>query len=158
MNRLLAIFLLLTAFALGVAGRKLPATPKLKRVATENVSAPNTPDTIAARPGAISLSGYEKTNPSMKETFFATSAFGADTTVTAIELTLTYCDMSGRMLHRRTEIVRCLLPPGETRALELPTWDRNRAFHYFRSEPPKRRRSTPFKVESRVERVVIGGS
>lgn len=149
---LLALSLLLSATPL--AARRLKTGPGLSRPQRE--ATVNPADTIAdPRTGAIILSGYEKTNSSSRETFFATNNLGPDSTVTAIELTLTYSDSEGRMLHRRTELVRCLIPPGETRALSLPTWDTNRAFHYRGSPAPPRRRSTPFDVTSAVNRLVI---
>ncbi len=130
------------------------ALPKVKRPKNAPVEA--VMDTIPApRPDAIRFSGFEKTNPSNRETFFATNQLGPDSTVTAIELTLTYFDMEGHQLHQRTELIRCIIPPGETRALSLPSWDPNHAFHYHLSTPPRTRRSTPFRVTSTLHRLLL---
>ena len=130
------------------------ALPKLKRVKTDTVEA--VMDTIALpRNDAVRFSGYEKENRSTRETFFITNNLGPDSTLTAIEVTFTYFTMQGKQLHQRTELIRCLIPPGETRALSIPTWDSNHAFHYHLSTPPRSRRSSPFRVTSTPLRLIL---
>lgn len=130
--------------------------PKLKRPKPAAPAIEAVMDTISApRPDAVKFSGFEKTNPSNRETFFATNQLGPDSTLTAIELTLTYFDMEGHQLHQRSELIHCLIPPGETRALSIPSWDPNHAFHYHLSTPPRTRRSTPFRVTSTLRRLLL---
>ena len=142
------VLLLLTVFP--SAARKLPAIKRAAEVRTERF------DTIAEpRADAVRFSGYEKTNQSNRETFFITNNLRGDSTIIAVELTLTYFDADGNQLHERTETIRCILPPGETRAASLSSWDANHAFHYHLSTPPARRRSSPFSVRSRLRSLVL---
>lgn len=148
MNRLLCLLTALMPFCLSAA------LPKLKRPKAVKVEAAM--DTIdITRTDAVRFSGYEKTNPSNRETFFVTNNLGADSTLTAIEVTLTYFTMDGKQLHQRTELIHCLIPSGQTRAIALPSWDANHAFHYYLSTPPRTRRSTPFRVTSSPTRLIL---
>ena len=145
------LLICLLAAITGLEARTLPKVRRAERPAPEAVF-----DTIQSpRPDAVRFSGYEKTNPSTKETFFATNNLGGDSTITALEVVITYFDLEGRQLHERTELLKCLIPPGETRALSLRSWDANHAFHYYLSTPPRSRRSSPFKVSSRLRRLVV---
>lgn len=151
MKRIPLILILCVFAGLAVGARTLP---RLKRVPqTVSVEVFDTID--APRPDAVRFSGYEKTNPSNKETFFVTNNLCGDSTIVAFEVTVTYLDSSGRQLHERTETIRCLLPAGETRAVALPSWDSNHAFHYYLSTPPRSRRSSPFSVRSRLNRLIL---
>ena len=147
--RLISLVLLLAA-VMPVSARKLPRVKRAAQVQVERF------DTIVEpRADAVRFSGFDKTNQSNHETFFITNNLGPDSTIIAIELTLTYLDADGNQLHERTETVRCILPPGETRSASLRSWDANHAFHYHLSTPPARRRSSPFSVRSRLRSLVI---
>lgn len=152
-HTLLFFLMLMPLLAMG-AERKSAGPGGLKREAAV-AETPCVADTIAARPKAIRLSGYQKTNQANVESFFATNQLGADSVITAFEVELTYTDPNGRMLHRRTVLVRGLIPPGETRALTIPAWDKQHAFHYSGSPAPKRRRSEPFFVKSKILRIIL---
>lgn len=146
--------ILLTILIGGLCNLEARTLPKVKRPVRAAVT--EVFDTIQSpRADAVRFSGYEKTNPSTKETFFATNDLGSDSTITAMEVVITYYDLEGRQLHERTEMIKCLIPPGETRALSLRAWDANHAFHYYLSTPPRSRRSSPFKVTSRLHRLVL---
>ena len=148
MSRLL---FLLMAFMPFCASAALPKLKRPKTVTTEAVI-----DTIALpRPEAVRFSGYEKENRSTRETFFVTNNLGQDSTLTAIEVTFTYFTMDGKQLHQRTELIHCLIPPGETRALSIPTWDSNHTFHYYLSTAPRQRRSSPFRVTATPLRLIL---
>lgn len=147
--RLISLVLLLLT-AVPVSARRLPHIKRVQEVRTERF------DTIAEpRADAVRFSGYEKTNPSNRETFFITNNLSGDSTIIAVELTLTYFDADGNQLHERTETIHCILPPGETRAASLSSWDANHAFHYHLSTPPVRRRSSPFSVRSRLRKIIL---
>ncbi len=149
MRTILTSLLMLTTLTV-TYGRRLPTIKRIAQPPTELF------DTIdAPRADAVRFSGFEKTNPSTRETFFITNSLGADSTIVAVEFTLTYFDTDGNQLHERTETIRCLLPPGETRAASLPSWDANHAFHYHLSTPPARRRSSPFSVRSRLRKIIL---
>ena len=149
MNRLICLLIALTSLG------AYAALPKLKRPKAD-VTAEAVMDSIPLpRTDAVRFSGYEKENRSTRETFFVTNNLGADSTLTAIEVTFTYLTMDGRQLHQRTELIHCLIPSGETRALSIPTWDTNHSFHYYLSIPPRQRRSTPFRLTSTPLRLIL---
>ncbi len=151
MKKFATLVLILIGLGFASSGRTLP---KVKRPGRPVVA--EAFDTIQSpRADAVRFSGYEKTNPSTKETFFATNNLGPDSTITALEVTITYLDLEGNQLHERTELLKCLIPSGETRALSLRAWDANHAFHYYLSTPPRSRRSSPFRVASRLRRLVL---
>lgn len=142
------ILILIVTFAL-----TLPAAAKLPKL-QRTIDTKEVLDTIAVAANQLILSGYDKPNGANKETFLVTNQM--DSTITMLEVELTYEDMTGRMLHRRTEQVRCLIPSGETRSLKIATWDPNHSYHYFRSAAPSRKASVPYRVSSKPLRVVLG--
>jgi len=142
-NLLLLILVLIIAF--GAAAKKQTVGPRrLKKTPVAEVLY----DTIRPTEGAIRCSGYDKPNRSTRETFFLTNT--SPDTICGINLTFSYFDLKGRQLHSATHTVWILLPAGETRAVAVPSWDRNNAFHYELSPAPKRRASTPYRVSSRI--------
>lgn len=152
MKRLLLFpLLLLLLTPCGVNAR----LPKLKRAkaASDTVV---TGDTITASTASISLAGYDKPNSATRETFFVTNNLRGDSLLLWFEVELTYTDMAGRMLHKRVVAKSCSIPSGETRLIEVSSWDRNNNFHYHRSTPPLRRASSPYRVASRPLRLLSG--
>lgn len=103
----------------------------------------------------IRFSGYDKPNRATRETFFVTNNLLDSVTIVEIEVTFTYSDMQDRMLHRASQVIKCDIPHGETRKLSVRSWDANNAFHYFRSTPPQRRASSPYKVSSAVKKAIV---
>lgn len=103
----------------------------------------------------IRFAGYDKPNRATRETFFVTNNLPDSATIVQLEVTFTYSDMQDRMLHRADRTIECNIPHGETRKLSVRSWDSNHAFHYFRSTPPQRRPSTPYKVSSTVTRAIL---
>ncbi len=149
MKHLPALLLLLLIAPL--AGARLP---KLKRdKAATGVTVHH--DTLPASAAAISLSGYDKPNTATRETFFVTNHLGGDSLLLWLEVELTYTNLAGRLLHKRIVAKPCSIPAGETRLLEIPSWDRNNNFHYYRSTPPQRRPSIPYRVTSRPLRLLL---
>lgn len=146
MKRGVLVLLLMAAVALpDVCARKVRSGPaKLRR----NAAPVERYDTVVDVASTLACSGYDKPNGATRETFFITNT---DTLcVDAVNLTLDYFDMKGRKLHSATHTVRVELPPGQTRNVSVRSWDINNAFHYFRSQAPKRRASTPFGVKARI--------
>lgn len=136
MKKLLAVWLLLAA----VPGPLAAKLPRLKKTpVTVDVY-----DTI--RPAMVRFSGYEKPNTALRETFLVTNLDSLDLNGIAVELE--YLDMESRQLHRAAHTIKVNIPGGETRMVNVPAWDRNHSFHYFRSPAPQRRQSTPYKVRS----------
>jgi len=93
------------------------------------------PDTVAADSGMVIFSGYEKTLRSTRETVFLTNRSGR--LIEGIVFRITYLDSSGRMLHEARRVSHAGVPPGETRRLDFPSWDRQCTFYYSRSPRPR---------------------
>lgn len=97
-------------------------------------------DSIADK---ISFYGFDKTVTSAFESFFIVN--GSDSTVSSISVDISYLDMKGRQLHRRTVSFECDIPPRQTRRQDVRTWDIQKSFYFHQSVKPHRQ-ATPFKV------------
>lgn len=92
-------------------------------------------DTVAASGTEVRFSGYEKTLRSTRETVFLTNLSGRE--LDRVIFHITYFDAQGRQLHKVRKNLYAGIPPGETRRLDFPTWDRQFAFYYIRSPRPR---------------------
>lgn len=155
MKTLLSVIAIL-AVSFTLSARKQRTGPS--RIVPVRVEQPAQADTsiiaadtiVSPSKSQIRFSGYDKQNRATKETFFVTNNLPDSVTITELEVTFTYMDMQGRMLHQATHKIECEIPHGQTRQLYVRSWDSNNAFHYYRSTPPQRRPSTPYKVTSSV--------
>ncbi len=131
-------------------GRVRTAVPVAERVATPPA------DTLAAPPGAIVLSGYDKTLAATRESFFVTNTLDS-ATVVWLAATIDYLDTAGRQLHRRRATMRCAIPAGQTRRIDIPSWDRQHVYYYRASEPRRRVQAaaSPFDVAIKVDSIAI---
>ena len=93
--------------------------------------------------GQRTFAGYDKPQASGSETFFVTN--GTDRLLTGINLYIDYYTMDGRQLHKRYVTLDCKIPAGETRMIELKSWDRQHAFYYEKSQPAKKA-GTPYTI------------
>lgn len=91
----------------------------------------------------ISFSGYEKEANSSKETFLLTNP--TDTPITGFQVRIDYLDMKDRMLHSRVVTEPCFVPDGESRKLDIKSWDNQHTYYYYLGNEPKKV-ATPFKV------------
>lgn len=111
-------------------------------------------DTLrSVTPSAVRLSGYDKPLTSRTESIFVTNRLGGE--ITEIEIRLTYSDMSGRMLHETVRSVRTIIPAGETRRVEFPSWDRQQSFYYHRGRKPRTAGVSPYDVRCEVISCVV---
>lgn len=95
----------------------------------------------------VRFSGFEKTLRSRRESVHATNLLAADT-ILSLEIEIEYLDTKGRQLHQRTVSVDCEIPPGQTRMLDFPSWDKQQVWHYRLSKPPRSNsQATPFDVK-----------
>ena len=94
----------------------------------------------------IVFSGYDKQAASSEESFFVSN--NSDCYLKQLRLRITYLDLKGRMLHQRDETVKIDLPPGETRKVDIKSFDRQRSFYHILSNRPSKR-ATPF--DTRIE-------
>ena len=142
-----------------IAGAARKTTIKLKvppeRTATADAPETLTPDSIGKTswPGdSIVLAGYDKKATSAIESLFVTNNSGAD--VERMTIRLTYYDMRGRQLHSREATTDTRVPRGETRKIDIPSWDRQKSFYYHKSGTP-RKAATPFDVTTTIVELVI---
>ena len=98
-------------------------------------------------PGAVSLKGYSKRASDAKESFFITN--NTKHRMSAVRLLLRYSTMDGELLTQRQVNVPVSLKPGETKLVEVKSFDVQRLF-YFYAGPKPRKQATPFKVAFRL--------
>ncbi len=148
----LSSFLIVLLIVAGMSAKRQRTGPA-RLVSVEEPA--QAPDTIVPPDSTLIFSGYDKPNSASRETFFVTNQMPDSATVLELNVTLSYFDMQGRMLHRAAHSVKAVIPPGQTRNVSVPAWDRNHAFHYYKSNPPSRRPSTPFRVSSCLNYVIV---
>lgn len=96
--------------------------------------------------GALRLFGYDKPHNANKESVFVTSRLANDT-VKSITVEIEYLTSpSETLLHTRTVVLPCVLPPGESRRLQFPSWDSTHTFYYYRTPPARTPNLTPYRV------------
>lgn len=92
---------------------------------------------------SIKFTGYDKNLASTKESFHIINGSGLD--IKSMFVKIIYKDMSGRMLHSREISIREEIPCGETRKVDIPSWDTQKTFYYYLSTRPKRI-AAPYKI------------
>ncbi len=148
------VMAVLTALACGIAAQAQQTTRKrLKK--SERVEAVSTVtvayDTIAGTEAETmaQITGYEKPLRASRETFMLRN-LSAKRLVEG-EFELTYYDMKGNMLHRRTVRTRLDIPAGERRMVSLRPWDVNRMFYYHLNRPQRTSaQATPYAVKIKI--------
>lgn len=91
----------------------------------------------------INFAGYEKELSSNYESFIIIN--GSDACLTGFSLKIDYLDMKGRMIHSREVTESCDVPKGESRKIDIRSWDTQRTYYYYLGNEP-RRVATPYKV------------
>lgn len=156
--RLLPILLLaaMAAAAFNAAPRRLNSTSRQLKVATQaaDVQAAVThSDTIAADTSMVRFVGYDKALRSNKETLFVTNLMtGRD--IEHVVFRITYFDSSGRQLHQTRKCLYAPVPPGQTRRLDFPSWDKQHSFYYARSPRP-RVPAIPYTVKITPDTLIV---
>ena len=98
-------------------------------------------------PNAVTLKGFSKRASDSKESFFITN--NTKHRMSAVRLLLRYTTMKGELLTQRTVTVPVSLKPGETKLVEVKSFDVQRLFYYY-AGPPPRKQATPFQVAFRL--------
>ncbi len=98
-------------------------------------------------PGDVTLKGFSKRASDARESFFVTNHTAHR--MSAVRLLLRYTTMSGELLTQRLVNVPVSLKPGETRLVEVKSFDVQRLFYYY-AGPKPRKQATPFKVAYRL--------
>lgn len=83
----------------------------------------------------ISFSGFDKKLNSSTESFFVTNS--TNRILTAIMLSIEYLTPDGRQLDKKYHEIKCNIPPGNTRKLDVRSWDTQHSFYYVKSAPAK---------------------
>lgn len=154
MLRLIAIVILTAISAADVPAQNMRrSTPPKARRAVVNTPAERIIveyDTIATPPAdSIAVDGFEKPLRSMRESM--TIHNNTSRTVEAVELDMVYTDTGGRMIHRARHTVSAAVPAGESRRIDVPTFDSSATFYYRHSKRPRyTSHATPFDVDVTV--------
>ena len=98
-------------------------------------------------PNAVTIKGYSKRASDSKESFFITNNTGHR--MSAVRLMLRYSTMQGELLTQRMVTVPVSLKPGETKLVEVKSFDVQRLFYYY-AGPQPRKQATPFQVAYRL--------
>ncbi len=93
--------------------------------------------------GKVVFLGFDKQSGSSVESFHVSNR--SDHDIRQLTFTITYLDSKGRMLHRRKEQLDLQLPAGETRKVDIKSFDTQGSFHYVLSTPGKKP-TIPFDV------------
>lgn len=151
MNRLTFILLLILSVADNCRAQR--TTRRSLRPIAAAVSDTTAGGDTIFRPGAdmVTLSGYDKPLRSATETLFATNH--SSRTIHSVTIHIVYRDMSGRQLHSRDATVAVTIPPGETRQLQFPSWDKQKSFVYHRSRRPPRAEYAPYDITATVAEI-----
>ncbi len=91
--------------------------------------------------------GFDKPVASSKESFFMTNASEID--IVGIEIEIEYLTTDLLSLHKRTVLIDYEIPSGETRKIDIKSWDEQESFYYCQSVRPHRQ-ATPFEVRFNV--------
>lgn len=154
MLRLIAIVILTAISAAAVPAQNMRrSTPPKARRAVVNTPAERFVveyDTVAAPPAdSIAVDGFEKPLRSMRESM--TIHNNTSRAVEAVELDMVYTDTGGRMIHRARHTVSAAVPAGESRRIDVPTFDSSATFYYRHSKRPRyTSHATPFDVDVTV--------
>lgn len=154
MRRVVPILVSLCVFAASGQHltRRLPAATLRSTAAPAPVPVCDTVRGSVCR--QLQVSGFEKPLRAMRESMFVTNM--SPDTVAGFGIEITYTDMRGRQLHKAAHDVPAEIPAGETRRVEVRSFDRSGLFHY-RLSPVSRRadRATPFDVRVRVTYIIL---
>ena len=94
---------------------------------------------------ALRLYGYDKPHNASKESVFASNRLTSDT-IDAVRFEVDYYTPDNVKLHTRTVQLQVVIPPGESRRLQYPSWDATRTFYYYRTPPRRKEGLSPYKV------------
>ncbi|MDE7115813.1 MAG: hypothetical protein K2O56_05240 [Muribaculaceae bacterium] len=92
----------------------------------------------------IVFTGFDKNQNNSKESFFIINK--TDRELTGVSLYIEYITPDRRQLHKRFLKLTCSIPAGETRKADIQSWDTQKSFYYYKSNPSKRK-GNPFDVK-----------
>lgn len=98
-------------------------------------------------PDSISFSGFDKSASSDKESFLITNK--CHYTLVRVDIEISYYTPAGLMLDKREKSIGCLIPPAETRKIDIKSFDTQHTYH-FQGSPAGRSGASPFVVTFRI--------
>ncbi len=138
-------YLLVTIVIMCVVAGAAQKTTRSKLKPNGEAFAVERADTVAVDSAQVRFSGYEKALRATVESFFITN--NTADSLSNIAITIRYLDMQGRELHQRTETIKMELPAGATRMARISSWDRQKVWYYYLTEPTRTRgQATPYRV------------
>lgn len=142
----ISLFLLLSLCAVAqTTTRPLRSKHSTKKA----LQKPATIDSITADSASFRLFGYDKTLRASTESFFATNLTGD--TVIQLSGTIEYLTLGKVQLHRRNFSYPITIPPGQTRHITLPAWDKQKVWYYYLSPRPRMAtQATPYDIRISV--------
>ena len=162
MAKYLAIILLLLSCSIAAEARKVKQSLKVTKENTSSKEAEKEkyghelpadkesyvllPDGRQALfcPDSVSFAGYEKEANASTESFLVINH--TPTNLSAIKIKIIYTDLRDRMLHTRTLTQPCFIPAGETRKIDIKSWDKQHTYFYYLGNEP-RKVATPYKTQ-----------
>lgn len=136
----------------GVAAQRRNTTAKHLKPLHEAKTIATEADTLVCSPGDLVFSGYDKTLRANKETFFVSNHTSTD--IFKIIFRIEYFDMQGRQLHLRRCERNVEIPAGDTRCIDIPTWDKQGSFYFIGSRRP-RVSGVPYSVKINADTIII---
>lgn len=150
MRKVFIIVLVLAGFTAQARRIRGRVPVKAEYVRASAAAEADTVPQIVPQHGELTVSGFDKLLTSKKESFFISN--NSNVCVRTVTLTVTYLDTDGAMLHQSTHTLALDLPAGETRRVQIPSFDKQGVFYYYLSDVPRTRRpATPFMVKVTVD-------
>ena len=124
-----------------------------RKASSESTESPSYDTIVMPSRDSVAVAGFEKTLRSSHESMYVSNLSSTD--IAAVALEIIYSDTKGRMLHKNSHEVSADIPAGETRLIEVPSFDRQGLYYYYLSPAPARaRQATPFRVEVKVNYIL----
>lgn len=148
------VLIFLSCFSTNLYGKKIKNTLAIGKETRNKTSEKSaiegteirfneTSDSVAQSLAGISFYGFDKEPNSNIESFILINPSNLE--ILGFEVKIVYLDMKDRMIHSRTVKEDCIVPPGESRRIDIPTWDKQHTYYYYLGNEPKKV-ATPFKV------------
>jgi len=120
-------------------------TLPLERIDADTTLADSLPSGVD--PAAITLKNFSKRAGDTKESFLVTN--NSAHRMSAVRLRLRYTRLNGEIIHERDVTVPVSLKPGETRNVEIRSFDTQRNYYYY-AGPKPRKEAVAFRVAFRL--------
>lgn len=110
-------------------------------------------DTVYENFTEIKIAGFEKAQNSSTESFFIIN--NSDNYIIGINLSVEYINRKGEQLHLNTVTLDCDIPSGQTRSVQMKSWDRQHLWYYVNTQGRHNEYCNPFDVRIRINHIII---